>query len=43
MRPGNQHINADYFSSIDGGEDEKKIDDRFPYEDLFQVELAQPT
>lgn len=40
VRPGKHHINADYFSRIDGGQDDKEIYDRFPDEELFQVKLA---
>jgi hypothetical protein len=43
VRPGKQHIIADFFSRIDGPEDHQDIDNRFPDEELFQVELAQPT
>ncbi|OAE32832.1 hypothetical protein AXG93_3645s1000 [Marchantia polymorpha subsp. ruderalis] len=37
VRPGKHHINADYFSRIDGGQDDKEIYDRFPDEELFQI------
>jgi transposase InsO family protein len=39
VRPGKQHANADFFSRLDGVPSLKNVDDCFPDETLFQVNI----
>ncbi|CAM6093914.1 unnamed protein product [Calypogeia fissa] len=39
VRPGKHHENVDFLSRISGPENEAPLNDRFPNEDLFHVEL----
>ena len=43
VKPGKSHTNADFFSRIEGEPDEKEVDDKFPDEELFYVDVGDET